>query len=406
MTKDELMTLLQAYPISPSLHFKLGLWYKSRGHNSEAMTHIRTALTHAHDNSGSLPHAESFDEAQGWLEYGRLLYASSRTEEAEEAFRRAVNLGQHHRKTLAEWGALLYDAGKTDAEICRRLLEMVPLSDTTELQVGQTLADLGAYEEAFGILSRYTDDIRFNESVQLIYILCLIHTHQFKEAHARLTQRTMDPDKVVVKSASHSVTASHAAYLCCRALQEGRGLPELSRFNRLETAKSAIVLGMVDIGMSLQPEPSFHESSELIYTLYREGYIEQAKALLNKLEGIPTHERSQSSLELCFIAAEMLYDQGDFAKAAQLFESIYATDPSHSLARFAAASCFLEETRSSLDHRQERQVIGSELYFQIDEYLTNITLALQIIQSTSWHTVWTPAQRRNHPAADRRRYVH
>ncbi|OZB94802.1 tetratricopeptide repeat protein [Paenibacillus sp. XY044] len=406
MTKDELILLLQTYPHSPSLHFKLGLWYRSRGYNSEAITHIRSALTHARHASGSLPNDENFDEAQGWLEYGRLLYACGRTEEAEEAFHQVISLGQHHRKTLSEWGALLYDAGKTDAEICRQLQEMARNSDAAELQVGQTLAELGAYEEACGVLRRHTDDVRFNESVQLIYILCLIHTHRFKEAHALLTQRSMDPDKIVVKSAAHSVTAFQAAYLCSRVLQDGKGLPELSRFNRLETAKSAIVLGMIDIAMSLQPDPSLHESSELIYALYRQGYVDQAKTLLHKLGGIPTYERSQSSLDLCFIAAEMLYDQGEFGKAAQLFESIYATDPSHSLSRFAAASCFLEETRSSLDHRQERQVIGSDLYFQIDEYLTNITLALQIIQSTGWHTVWTPAQRRNHPAADRLRYVH
>ncbi|MCJ8011155.1 tetratricopeptide repeat protein [Paenibacillus sp. KQZ6P-2] len=173
----------------------------------------------------------------------------------------------------------------------------------------------------------------------------------------------------------------------------------LSRYEALETAKTAIALGKIDEALTILSSPTTHEYNELVYTMYMQGYREQALLRISEMEQLPLYDRSQVSLELCFIAAEIQYDAGNYEEAASIFEAIYHTDPNHSAARFGAASSYLQRTRESLTAKLESSVVGSEVFIRIEHYLNNISHALQILNVTHWHTEWTPAQQRNHSAA-------
>jgi len=211
----------------------------------------------------------------------------------------------------------------------------------------------------------------------------------------------MNHDRVLLMTAQHMIRVTeviHVCKWCLYGMKGGIGMPVLSRYEALETAKTAITLGKIDEALTILSSPTTQEYNELIYTLYQQGYRELVAMRISEMEQLPLYDRSQISLEICFIAAEIQYDAGNYEEAASVFEAIYSTDPNHSPARFGAASCYLQQTKGSLTSKLESSIIGSEMFLKIDRYLSNITRALQILNITQWHTEWTPAQQQNHTA--------
>lgn len=400
MNKDHLLYLLKSQPESSALQFKLGEWYRSRGMVDEALASFEKALTQPDSGSGATEPA--FDEPLCWLEYGKLLRALGRDSQAAAAFRQCLVHNGYTTEALAEIGMMFFRTGMNDAELSLRLTTTASedLRDPV-IPVAEALWMIGAYPAAAELYASSCDRPNYTEIHQIHYILCLIYINRIKEAMSLLSRKPMYPSRVLLMSAQQIIRVEEVMNVCkccLYGMNGGIGMPALSRYEALETAKTAIALGKIDEALSILSSPTTHEFNELIYTLYTQGYRELAAKQIAEMEQLPLHDRSQISLELCFIAAEIQYDAGNYEQAASIFESIYHTDANHSAARFGAASCYLQQTKSSLTRKLEQCIIGSELFSNIEHHLDSISRALQILTITQWHTEWTPSQQRNHQA--------
>lgn len=402
MKKDQALSLLQTKPESSSVHYKSGLWYRTRGMDAAALSCFEKALSIT--RSGEKTADPSFDESLCWMEYGRLLRQLGRHHEAGMAFRECLARKRHIPEALAEIGLLLRRSEISDGDLRIRLTAVASeFIEDPALHVAETLWALGAYASAAELYASLSPPERYTDRNLAQYILCLIYINQFKEALSLLSRKTMQQDRVLLITARHRIRTAEAIHVCKLCLHGKNGgdigMPALSRYEALETAKTAIALGKVEEALAILSSPTEHEYHELIYTLYKQGYRELAASRIAGMEQLPLYDRSQISLELCFIAAEIQYDEGNYETAASIFEAIYNTDPNHSASRFGAASCYLQQTKKSLMARLENTIVGSEHFLQIERYLNNITRALHILNITEWHTRWTPAQMRNHGAS-------
>ncbi|MWV45004.1 hypothetical protein GRF59_15380 [Paenibacillus sp. HJL G12] len=398
MNNDHFAFPLKSQPESSSLHFKSALWYRSRGMLDEAVSCFEQALSFAksQNNGNAEP---NFDETLCWLEYGKLLRSLELNRQAAAAFQHCLIQNRYAREALVEIGMMHSQAGMNDSEIAHQLANLASESmPNTEIIVAESLWTLGAYTAAAEIYASCLDERSYSESNLVHYILCLIYINQFNEALALLSRKAVHQEHVLLMTAQHLIRTTEVIYVCkwcLHGMKGGAALPVLSRYEALETAKTAIALGKIDEALTILSSPTTHEYNELIYTMYKQGYRELAALRISEMEHLPLHERNQISLELCFIAAEIQYDIGNYEEAASIFEIIYLTDPNHSCARFGAASSYLQQTRKSLNARLEGIIVGSEMYIKIEQYLNNISRALQILHITKWHTEWTPAQQRN-----------
>lgn len=402
MKKYQVRSLLRSKPDSSALHYELGLRHRLRGMSAHALSYFEKALSMPKQDMDS-DHS-SFDESMCWLEYGRLLGELGRHHEAVMAFRECLARKRHIQEALIEIGTFLRQSGKSDADIRVQLTAVASeFVEAPALTVAETLWALGAFASAAELYAASSPPADHTERTQAHYIVCLIYMNQFKEALSLLLRKAMQHDRVLLITAQQRIRTAEAVNLCKWCMHGmnggGIGMPALSRYEALETAKTAIALGKVEEALAILSSPTEHEYHELIYTLYKQGYRELAALRIAELERLPLHDRSQISLELCFIAAEIQYDDGKYDKAASIFEAIYNTDPNHSASRFGAASCYLQQTRRSLISRLENSIVGSELFIKTERYLEKVTQALHIINITEWHTRWTPAQMRNHEAA-------
>ncbi|MDR9852665.1 hypothetical protein RJP21_03490 [Paenibacillus sp. VCA1] len=402
MKKDHVKFPLQSEQASSSQQYKLAVWHRSRGMTGEALLCFEKALSLDKTNPPSKD--TSFDEPMCWLEYGRLLRQLGRDYEAGMAFRECLKTKRYITEALIEIGMFLGLSGMRDADIRIQLTAIASeFAEDAALPVAEALWALGAFSAAAELYASLGTTARSMERNQAHYILCLIYINRFKEALSLLSRKAMHHDRVLLTTSRHMIRAAEAANLCKWCLHGinggGIGMPALSRYEALETAKTAIALGKVDEALAILSSPTEHEYNELIYTLYKQGYRELAASRISEMECLPLYDRSQISLDLCFIAAEIEYDKGNFEQAASIFEAIYTTDPNHSTARFGAASCCLQQTKASLMARLENTIVGTDLFHQIERYLDNISRALHILNITDWHTRWTPAQMRNHGAA-------
>ncbi len=109
MKKDQALSLLQTKPESSSVHYKSGLWYRTRGMDAAALSCFEKALSIT--RSGEKTADPSFDESLCWMEYGRLLRQLGRHHEAGMAFRECLARKRHIPEALAEIGLLLRSVG-------------------------------------------------------------------------------------------------------------------------------------------------------------------------------------------------------------------------------------------------------------------------------------------------------
>jgi tetratricopeptide (TPR) repeat protein len=364
----------------------------------EALQCFEIALSTSRD--GSSVGKQSYDESMCWLEYGRLLRLLGRNTQAGAAFRQCLTRKRFAMEALLEIGIILFQMGTNDSEIRLQLTAIATeLMEDDILLVAEVLWGLGAYSTAAELYATCYRQSSITEINQIHYILCLIYINQFQEALTLLSLQAMRSDHVLLMTANHMIRATEVKNVCkwcLYGMNGGIGMPALSRYEALETAKTAIALGKINEALAILASPTPDEYNELIYTLYKQGYRELAASRIAVMEQLPLNDRSQISLDLCFIAAEIEYDAGNYERAAAIFETIYGTDPNHSPARFGAASCYLQQTKKSLMGRLENTIVGNELFLKIEHHLDKISRALQILNITEWHTIWTPAQERNH----------
>ncbi|MNP41006.1 hypothetical protein D3C76_1346820 [compost metagenome] len=132
----------------------------------------------------------------------------------------------------------------------------------------------------------------------------------------------------------------------------------------------------------------------MIFILYKEGYLLKAKEYLSQMPELLKHTSGTHNKNLCFINAEMMYDEGQLRPAAEYFEKIYTNNPGCTLSRFASAACYLQLSLESLIERHEHLEQEDNYNLRMNQYIHNIYQSLHIIHHSQWHTVWTPAQRR------------
>lgn len=328
MDKDHLVLMLKSQPNSPSLHYKLGLWYRSRGQIKEAALYLEKALHYTRDQAHDASYRDIFDEPHGWLEYGKMMRLEGHIQQAEESFLQCLKLGKYVLESMVEWGAMMHDSGMCDADISYTL-QSVSDNITHKLLTAHSLWVLGAYNEALLIYKSLTLSRDVWVEHLMPYVSCLIQTGECNEALSLLKQYSTESQHLLLKMGQQRIMASEALYVCSWCINRGQDVPLLSCFEALETAKTSIALGKVEEAIAMMNLPTNHEKNELIYTLYQHGYRDMASSMLEEMQELPLYDRNQISLDLCFIAAEIHYDFGDYQTAASIFESIFTTEPTH-----------------------------------------------------------------------------
>ncbi|MBW4838072.1 MAG: tetratricopeptide repeat protein [Paenibacillaceae bacterium] len=166
----------------------------------------------------------------------------------------------------------------------------------------------------------------------------------------------------------------------------------------VEMIQNAVTAGRLEVAEQLAGQTDPYLLSELVQTLYKEGYVALAKERLLKLEPRLLREPSPPFLELSLIWAEICYDERRYDEAAPIFETIAERHPDFAGARFGAASCCLQQAIAKLERRIQLYHPTKTEQEKICKYLDDFHQALNLIQTSSWHTEWSPAQVRNFPA--------
>ncbi|MGG6309686.1 tetratricopeptide repeat protein [Paenibacillus macerans] len=166
----------------------------------------------------------------------------------------------------------------------------------------------------------------------------------------------------------------------------------------VEMIQSAISSGRLDVAERLAGQNDLYLLSELVQSLYKEGYVDQAKEKLMQLDSVLLEKPLPPFLELGMIWAEICYDEERYAEAAPIFEAIAEQTPDLALARFGAASCYLQQTIANLQRRIQIYHPAKAEQDKIGKYLDDFHQALNIIQASGWHTQWTKEQVRHLPA--------
>lgn len=236
-----------------------------------------------------------------------------------------------------------------------------------------------------------------SESYREIYLESLIRTGDVETALECIHEWSTEE---VVKSASF-VESLHQLSLICQ-LQIDANLTDhiFSHICVVNLIQRTVALGLLNIAYSLVDKfPDNYHLSELIQSLYQQGYVTEAKKKLSSIHNLNFlfYDKSCSMLNLTFISAEILHDEGRFSEAAEIFESLVLNNPEMARARFGAASCYLFEAMDNLMRRIAIYHPSEEDRMRIERYLTDINQSLQIISNSGWHTVWTPEQQRNLP---------
>ena len=393
MNRKELEEQL-IYPFPPSLQYKMGMWYKTRGLHTKALESFKTSLhntsqEHTYDLS-----EEGFDKSIVWLEYGRINKWEGNKSEAIYAFQQCLKSGKYKLDGFVEWGDLLHSMGKNDSEIMNILHEKCLENKLSSTLLAHALFMLGIYKESSTL---YSSISHLSNSDYLLYIQCSLHTGEFSQALHLLENRLEELIQIELRVGSFTTTLETLLNLCLWLTNDRRLPSNLTRRQQLDMAKLAICHGLPDESLSIVPIPNEAELSQLVYILYNEGYTEKSLDFLATLLPLPLHMKEQYSQNLCFIAAEMMYDEGLLQSAAEHFEQIYMNDITHTQSQFATAACYLQITLESLLSRNELITQEDDPTHLADQYIHNITQSLHIIHHTNWHTVWGTAQRRHMP---------
>ncbi|PCL94660.1 tetratricopeptide repeat protein [Paenibacillus lautus] len=389
------LPIIETDPITnpPSTEYERGKWYKKRGYLEKALKSFKDAAQSATTDTTS----SGWKEVDlSWLEYGLLSMRMRSYGKAEEAFRTVVlHSGAHAQEALNQWAALLLLQGIPDQAICERLLDETSSFPASNIMVGRSLYYIGAYPFA----SRcFAEQGSLYSDTCIMYVTCLIMTGQTSEAmqfiDSYLRDSTRQPRELPRPQGSEMAQLSRIRQLCEWSVQHT--LPDrfIAMSEALELARTAISLNMISIAEHLLADSGERAYYALICFLYEEGYKGQAISKLHQLEALPLQDQDSYSFKVCFIAAEHLYDLGNYDEAASMLEQLRLASPGHTEARFGEAACYLQSALISLSARLEESYSSASARKEIESYLDNINAALHVVESTNWHTTWTPAQKR------------
>ncbi|MEC0089841.1 hypothetical protein [Paenibacillus macquariensis] len=391
MNRKELEEQLLIDPFPPRLQYKMGMWYKTRGLHTEALESFKTSLHNSSQGHTYDLSEEGFDKSIVWLEYGKINKWEGNKSEAIYAFQQCLKSGKYKLDGFVEWGDLLHSMGKNDSEIMNILHEKCLENKLSSTLLAHALFMLGIYKESSTL---YSSIGHLSNSDYLLYIQCSLHTGEFSQALHLLENRLEELIQIELRIGSFTTTLETLLNLCLWLTNDRRLPSNLTRMQQLDMAKLAICHGLPDESLSIVPVPNEAELSQLIYILYNEGYTEKSIDFLTTLLPLPLHTKEQHSQNLCFIAAEMMYDEGRLQSAAEHFEQIYMNDITHTQSQFATAACYLQITLESLLSRNELIPQEDDPTHLADQYIHNITQSLHILHHTQWHTAWGTAQRR------------
>jgi tetratricopeptide (TPR) repeat protein len=166
----------------------------------------------------------------------------------------------------------------------------------------------------------------------------------------------------------------------------------------VEMIQNAVTTGRLDIAEQLAGQTDLYLLSELVQSLYKEGYVTLAKERLLKIEPRILREPSPPFLELSLIWAEICYDERRYDEAAPIFEEIAERHPDFAAARFGAASCYIQQAIVNLERRIQLYHPTKLEQEKICKYLDDFHQALRLIQTSGWHTEWNQGQNRQYPA--------
>lgn len=235
------------------------------------------------------------------------------------------------------------------------------------------------------------------ESYRKIYLESLIRTDEIETALLCIHEWTKED---IVKSVSFLESLSQLSLIC--QLQSNIPIADhtFSHICVADLIQRTVALGLLDLAEALVSKyPDNYHQSELIQSLYKQGYVSAAKEKLSSMHNLHLlfNETSCHMVNLTFISAEILHDEGRYSEAAEIFESLVVSQPDVARARFGAASCYLLEAMDNLMRRIAIYHPSEEDRMRIERYLNDITKSLQIITNSGWHTVWTPKQKLNLP---------
>jgi tetratricopeptide (TPR) repeat protein len=136
-------------------------------------------------------------------------------------------------------------------------------------------------------------------------------------------------------------------------------------------------------------DPCEYMYSIYIDALYRHGDTELAKKKLLeyecKIKQIEQNMHSYAYFLLTWIKAVIAYDEGNYAEAAQLFETLTLHHPQEGQAYYALASSSLHENIQNLRRRIELYHPTPQEVDKINTYITHLTKCIQIVDATGWH---------------------
>lgn len=375
----------------PTQDFELAKWHENRGHFEEALKCFKQSAMDAVYVSNSST-ADLERSARSWIEYGRINVRLNKYEEAAQSFKHALSFGKYHTlDALVEWASLLYKQGLSDSEIFNRLIFEISSHSISPIVLGRALKEIGAYKEAVLCfnMAEYADS-----QTGICHACCLINDRRLDEAMnllVRLNHACASSDWTWDEEDTY---ISLAMFLCKWRLSGSLPYLPASDQDRFKLAGVAISFGMLAEAEYILSTEGVTGEYALIYMLYSEGYIELADTRIKRQLSLPLSYTQPYSSELTFVAAERLYDTGDYEKASVIFESLRLSQPEHTSARFAEAACYLQSALLSLSSRMVRIDSPDMIKQQSMEYMERINAALHIVENTKWHTSWTPAQQR------------
>lgn len=391
MNRKELEEQLLIDPFPPALQYKIGMWYKTRGLHTEAIESFKKSLHNSNQQIKNSLSEEEFDKSLVWLEYGKINKCEGNKSEAISAFQQCLKSGKYKLDGFVEWGDLLHSMGKKDSEIAAILHKKCCENKLNSTLLAKALFIIGCYKESSTL---YSSINHLSNIDYLQYIQCCLHIGEFSQALHLLEYRLEELIHLEIHMGSFSTSSETLLNLCQWLVSDRESLSSLTRNQQIDMAKLAICHGLPNESLSMVPVPNEAELSQLIYILYTQGYRLKAIDCLSTLSSLPLNMKEQHAQNLCFIAAEIMYDEGRLQFAAEHFEQIYMHDITQTQSQFATAACYLQITLASLLNRNEhlsQEDCSTEL---TDQYIHNITQSLHIIHHTNWHTVWGTAQRR------------
>lgn len=372
----------------PQQAYELGKWHLNRGHFDEALICFKQATMAA--SYGTPTDLER--SALSWIEYGRLNAKLNNCIEAAESFKHALCFGMPYAaESLKEWTMLLHQKGVSDSDIFNRLFLELSIHNIDTTVLGNAMKEIGAYtESAFCFnMTEYTDT-----QTGIIHAHCLINDDRLDEAMNLLVRLNNKCAATDWARDEHCDLVSLTMFLCKWRLSGFLPYLPAADDDRYKLAELAVSLGMIAEADFILSTEGVAGECALICMLYAEGYTTLADIRISRLPDQPLIHTHPYHNALQFIAAERLYDLGEFERASVMFENLRLSQPEHTGAKFGEAACYLQTALLSLSSRIARIDSSDTVKEQVMEYMRNINAALHIVENTHWHTFWTPAQLR------------